>query len=161
VGLDRSPAMLAESRRQHPAVPVILGDAHRLPLGDAKVDLAVFVLTLEFVEDPSKALAEAVRVARQGLVVIALNRWSLGGWYRRRAAYQARHRLLSQARDYTLGSLGALASKAAGPELQDVRWASTLFPGGLWRLRAPIPFGHVVGMGVRLSAPSSSPHSRG
>jgi ubiquinone/menaquinone biosynthesis C-methylase UbiE len=35
VGLDRSPAMLTELRRQHPGLPVVLGDAHALPFDSA------------------------------------------------------------------------------------------------------------------------------
>jgi len=83
IGLDRAPSMLIEARRRFPLVPVVLGDAHRLPFRDASTDLALFVTTLEFLEDPMRALREAVRVARQGVVVIALNRHSLGGVSRR------------------------------------------------------------------------------
>lgn len=162
VGLDRAPAMLAEIRRRHPAIPVLLGDAHRLPLGDGTVDLAVFVLTLEFVCDPSQALREAVRVARQGLIVIALNRWSLGGWYRRRASYRARHRLLGQARDQTVSSLRALLRGAAGRRWEGAHWTSGLFPGFLWRMRVKLPLGDVIGLAVRLAPPwrNGSPFSR-
>jgi ubiquinone/menaquinone biosynthesis C-methylase UbiE len=83
VGLDRSTAMLEEMHSRFPHIPIILGDAHRLPIKAAAVDLVVFITTLEFLEAPAMALAEAVRVARQGLVVVALNRWSLGGLSRR------------------------------------------------------------------------------
>jgi ubiquinone/menaquinone biosynthesis C-methylase UbiE len=71
IGLDRAPAMLASLRRRRPALPVVLADAHALPLRDRAVDLVVFVTTLEFVASPPRALAEAVRVARLGLVVVA------------------------------------------------------------------------------------------
>ena len=150
VGLDRAPAMLAESRRRHPGIPAVLGNAYHLPFSDGSLDLVVFVVTLEFLKDPETALAEATRVAREGLVVIALNRWSLGGWHRRRANYRGRHALLSQARDETLISLRAMAMKAAGDRLREACWASTLFPDGLWRVRAPIPLGDVIGVAVIL-----------
>jgi len=150
VGLDRAPAMLGESRRRHSGIPLVLGNAHHLPFRDGSLDLVLFVVTLEFLEDPETALAEATRVAREGLVVIALNRWSLGGWHRRRANYRGRHTLLSQARDHTLISLRALTRNAAGERLRDGRWASTLFPDGLWRVRAPIPLGDILGVAVAL-----------
>ncbi len=54
---------MIEARRLFPSLPVILGDAHRLPFRDRSTDLAVFMTTLEFVEDPVCALREAVRVA--------------------------------------------------------------------------------------------------
>ncbi|MBI2494347.1 MAG: class I SAM-dependent methyltransferase [Candidatus Rokubacteria bacterium] len=72
VGLDRAPALLAEARRRRLGLPLVQGDAHRLPIRTRAVDLSVFVITLEFVEDPAQALAEAVRVARQGVLVVAL-----------------------------------------------------------------------------------------
>jgi hypothetical protein len=113
------------------------------------MDLGVFVLTLEFLEDPATALAEAVRVARRGLVVVALNRWSLGGLSRRWGP--DRHRpLLGRARDFTILSLRALAATAAGPRLRTLRWASALLPGALVTARARIPLGGVIGLSVEL-----------
>lgn len=155
VGLDRAPAMLVETRRRSPGIPAVLGDAHHLPFRDGAVDLALFVVTLEFLKDPPVALSEAVRVARQGLVVVALNRWSLGGISRRRGR-QACQSILGMARDCTLPSLRAMVEKAAGERRRDVRWASTLFPDGFWMVRAGIPFGDVIGMGMRLDAGAAS-----
>jgi ubiquinone/menaquinone biosynthesis C-methylase UbiE len=149
VGLDRAPAMLAHLHQHFPDIPVIMGDAHRLPMRQGAVDLVVFVTTLEFLEDPAMALAEAVRVARQGLVVVALNAWSVGGLSRRWGS-QARQSLLSRARDYSVRSLRAVVRQAAGKRLQGVRWASTLLPAGLWQVRAPIPVGDVIGLGATL-----------
>lgn len=153
VGLDRAPAMLTEAQRRSPGIPVVLGDAHRLPFRDGAMDLALFVVTLEFLDDPPVALSEAVRVARQGLVVIALNRWSLGGISRRRALYQRRHRLLGQARDQTVSSLRALLRDAAGRRWQAAHWTTGLFPGFLWGMRAKIPPGDVIGLAVWLAPP--------
>ena len=150
VGLDRAPAMLADARRRHPGLPLVQGDAHHLPIQSRAVDLSVLVITLEFVERPALALAEAVRVARQGVLVVALNRWSLGGFSRRWGA-DARGPLLGRARDFTLASLRELASTAAGPRLRALRWASALFPDGLVRMPARIPLGGVIGLSVELA----------
>jgi ubiquinone/menaquinone biosynthesis C-methylase UbiE len=150
VALDRAPAMLAEVRRSRPDIPVVLGDARGLPVRESAVDLVVFITTLEFLSEPTMALAEAVRVARQGLLVVALNRWSLGGLSRRWGA-QARQPLLSQARDTSVVSLRAMVKAAVGPRLQEIQWVSTLFPDGLWRFQAPIPLGEVIGMAARMT----------
>jgi len=155
VGLDRAPAMLAEMRRRFPEIPAILGDAHRLPFREGAVDLVVFVTTLEFLEEPEVALAEEVLVACQGLMVVTLNRWSLGGLSRRRGS-QAGRPLLSQARDVSPASLQGMLSRVAGERLQEVRWTSTLFPDGLWWIRAPIPLGDVIGMAAVLTPPATS-----
>ena len=150
IGLDRAPAMLAEAQRPRTLPFLIQGDAHHLPIRSRAVDLSVFVITLEFVEHPAVALAEAVRVARRGVLVVALNRWSLGGCSRRWGA-DARRSLVGQARDFTWLSLRALASAAAGPRLRALTWAGVLFPGGPVGVAARIPFGDVIGIAVELT----------
>lgn len=150
IGLDCSPAMLAELRRHHPEIPVVVGDAGCLPVRSGAVDVALLVTTLEFVERPEAALSEAVRVARQGLVVVVLNRWSLGG-LSRRVGPQARRPILGAARDASLFALRRMARVAAGDRLQSLHWASSLFPDGFWAARWRAPIGDVIGMAVVLS----------
>jgi ubiquinone/menaquinone biosynthesis C-methylase UbiE len=148
VGLDRAEAMLRQMQQHAPATAAILGDAHRLPFRDRAVDLAVFVTTLEFLEDPEMALAEAIRIARRGMICLVLNRWSLGGLSRRWGP-QARRPILGVARDYSRMGLERMIRRAAGTRRGDAWWASTLFPDGLWKAMARIPVGDVIGMGVR------------
>ncbi|MEW6268040.1 MAG: methyltransferase domain-containing protein [Thermodesulfobacteriota bacterium] len=150
IGLDRSPAMLAEARRRLPAAPLVLGDAHRLPLRDRSVDVALLVATLEFLDDPHAALAEAARVARHGVAVVALNRCSLGGMSRRWGR-QRTSPILGIARDCSRRSLRRGLIEAAGSRLADVRCRGTLFPDGLWRCRLATTFGgEVLGMVAEL-----------
>jgi SAM-dependent methyltransferase len=158
-GLDRSPAMLAAMRRRRPGVPGILGDAHRLPLRAAAVDLTLLLTTLEFLEDPPVALAEAVRVSRRGMLLVVLNRWSTGG-LSRRIGRQAHGSLLGQAHDSTLFTLRAMARRAAGHRLRALRWASTLLPDGLSYARTMLPFGDVLGMAVVLGPAGESATER-
>jgi hypothetical protein len=141
--------MLAQARRD-PRLRLVRGDAHQLPFRNRAVDLSVFVTTLEFLEHPALALTEAVRVACRGVLVVALNRWSLGG-LSRRVGRDSRRSLLSHATDFTLASLSELASTAAGPRLRELRWAGALFPGGLARMPARIPLGGVIGIAVELT----------
>jgi len=155
LGLERAPAMLAEMRLKWPYLPAVLGDAHQLPFRSGAVDVVLFVTALEFLEEPAAALAEAVRVARQGVVVVALNRWSLGGLSRRWGA-QAKRPLLGQARDYSMSELQTQVRRAAGPRLQAVYWASTLLPNGLWRRCVHIALGDVLGLTAVLAAPSAA-----
>jgi SAM-dependent methyltransferase len=150
IGLDRAPAMLADFRTASPGIPLVLGDAHRLPIRDGGVDLSALVVSLEFMDDPSAALAEATRVASKGTVLVVLNRWSCGG-ISRTIGPQRRRRILSQARDYSLRSLKTMAVKAAGRRLQRIVWTSTLFPDCFWRISLPIPVGDVLGMALVLS----------
>jgi ubiquinone/menaquinone biosynthesis C-methylase UbiE len=73
VGLDISAAMLAEARILD-SVPLVQGDAVRLPFADGAFDVTALVTTLEFLERPREALAEALRVARRGVLLGVLNR---------------------------------------------------------------------------------------
>jgi hypothetical protein len=98
-------------------------------------------------------LTEAVRVARRGVVLVVLNRWSLGGLSRRWGP-QARRPLLGTAHDYAVPALVTRLRQAAHGRLARLRWTSALFPDGLWRVRAPVPLGDVLGVvGVLRSRP--------
>lgn len=151
IGLDRSARMLAESRKACAGVPLILGDAHRLPVCDNGVDLVLFVTTLEFLTDPAQGVSEAARVARRGLIIVVLNKWSLGALSRRTAPSE-RDSLLQVARDFSLGALLRIVKKSCGTRLEGIRWQSSLFPNGLYRTLAPLPLGDVIGMALLLKA---------
>ena len=147
VGLERAPAMLGEMRRNLPGIPAVLGDAHLLPFRDGAMDLALFVTTLEFLNDPERALAEAVRVARQGIILVVLNRWSLGGLSRRHGP-QSRRPVLSRARDVGARELKRLVVQAAGSRPVRIRWSSTLFPWPFRGWQSRIPLGDVIGLAM-------------
>jgi len=94
---------------------------------------SLFITSLEFVDDPRVALAEAWRVARRGILVGALNRHSLLG-----------HSLLRRsdppwpaATLYTAGELRRLVSGTAGGHPPLVRVRTTLWPGWQGSLRLP------------------------
>ncbi|MBN2007235.1 MAG: methyltransferase domain-containing protein [Anaerolineae bacterium] len=84
MGLDISAAMLAEAKALGGA-PLAHGHAVRLPFADGAFDLTALVTTLEFLDCPQDVLAEALRVARHGLLLGVLNRWSVLGLGRRLA----------------------------------------------------------------------------
>lgn len=149
IGLDRAPAMLAELRRRQPACPVLLADAHALPLRDRAVDLVVFVATLEFLDDPRGALAEAVRVARCGVLAVALNRWSAGA-LSRRFGPASRGALLRQARGLAPPELRRLVGEAAGQRLAGLRQRCALLPRPFPAGPTRAPLGDVVGVAAGL-----------
>jgi len=66
VGLDFSPAMLAEARRRHPYLRFEQGDAEALPFADASFDTVLSNFGIHHVPRPEKALAETWRVLRPG-----------------------------------------------------------------------------------------------
>jgi ArsR family transcriptional regulator len=69
VGVDRSADMLRAARRRTAGlanVELRRGALEELPLEDAGCDAALLVLSLGWVDDPARALAEAARVVRPG-----------------------------------------------------------------------------------------------
>jgi SAM-dependent methyltransferase len=63
VGVDATSAMLRHAPREHARVQA---DAHRLPLADASVDVAVCGFVLQHTERPDVVLRELGRVVRPG-----------------------------------------------------------------------------------------------
>jgi SAM-dependent methyltransferase len=85
VGLDPDPSMLAVAARRT-AVPLVVGDGHRLPFGTHAVAVAIAVTVCEFTVDPGGVIAELARITRPGgrVIVGALNRNSPWGLANRR-----------------------------------------------------------------------------
>jgi hypothetical protein len=111
------------------------------------------ITTLEFLECPERALNESVRVAEHGLVLVVLNRCSLGA-VSRRWGPQSRGSLLAGARDCSRARLRDDLAKAAGERLLGMHWRSTLLPRPLDRLLTPVPIGDVLGAAVELASRS-------
>jgi ubiquinone/menaquinone biosynthesis C-methylase UbiE len=145
IGLDSSRPMLLEARRLG-SPPCLQGDAQVLPFADQSVDLAVVITTLEFVENPLGTLVEAVRVARQGLILGVLNRRSLLALHYRASGKQ----LWQTAHFFSVGELKRLVVQAAGERLRSVRWRTTLWP--IPHLPdLPVPWGGFIGLAVQLA----------
>jgi SAM-dependent methyltransferase len=70
-GVDLAPGMLAEARRRHPAIELVLGDAEALPFADGAFDVALGAFVVNHLPHPERAAAELARVARR----IALAMW--------------------------------------------------------------------------------------
>ena len=142
-GLDLSRPMLEEAKGL--GGPVYLqGDALMLPFLSKSIDLVALITTLEFLSDPGRALAEAMRVARQGLVLGVLNAQSLlGRQYRREGGP-----VWESARFFTPGELERMILEIIGGEA-GVVWRTTLWP--LWPGSLPLPWGGFIGMTVKYS----------
>lgn len=81
VGLDLSMDMLLQAKKKG-LRKLVNGTALNLPFPNDSFDLTYFVTSLEFITNRKRALLEAVRVSRSGLVVAFLNRYSLLNIYR-------------------------------------------------------------------------------
>lgn len=145
VGLDLSVAMLAQAQVLD-GVPLVRGNARRLPFADGAFDLTAFITTLEFLERPGEALVEALRVARRGLLLGVLNRWSLLGLQRRLVGL-FRPTVYDAAHFYGVGELKRVLRSVVGGKAHIV-WRTTLFPRGWPWSQARLPWGGFIGMAL-------------
>ena len=143
MGVDLSRPMLIESvclgRPQ-----CVRGDALALPFPTATFDLVALVTTLEFLLEPIQALAEALRVTQQGLVLGVLNRQSLLGWQLKREGGL----IWGVAQLFTPAELRRLVRRAAAGRPTEIIWRTTLWP--VWSGVLPLPWGGFIGMAVML-----------
>ena len=142
-GLDLSRPMLAEAVRLG-SPPCVHGDALALPFSTGAFDLVALVTTLEFLPEPVQALAEALRVARHGLVLGVLNRQSL----LERQSKREGGPIWGVARFFALAELSRLVHRAAAGRPTEIIWRTTLWP--VWSGVLPLPWGGFIGMAVML-----------
>jgi SAM-dependent methyltransferase len=148
VGLDLSAAMLAQAQALN-SILLVQGDACQLPFADGTYDVVALITTLEFLERPREALAETLRVSRQGLILGVLNRWSLLGLCRRLTGL-LRPTVYDAAHFYGVGELERLLRSVAGQEAS-IAWQTTLFPRGWPRPGSALPWGGFIGMALRVA----------
>jgi len=139
-GFDSSPAMLDQARSLDGGV-YVEGDALTLPFPDRAFDVTALITTLEFVSEPDRALAEATRVSRKGLLLGAINRHSLLGRRYRKSG----NPLWLSARCFTPSELTAMVRRNAGRRLLSMSWRTTLWPVP-WVGDLPLSWGGFIGL---------------
>lgn len=147
-GVDVSSAMLEQAERAD-GIRYLRGDAMALPFEDGAFDVVAFITSLEFVPDSERALDEALRVARRGLLLGGLNRHSWLGRQCRRSGQLP----WTAANFYTVGELIAQVRARAGGRLARLSWRTTLWPvPGVGSL--PLPWGGFIGRLAELHPPA-------
>jgi ubiquinone/menaquinone biosynthesis C-methylase UbiE len=136
MGLDLSRSMLTEAACLG-SPPYVHGDALALPFSTAAFDLVALVTTLEFLPELIQALAEALRLARQGLTLGTLNRQSLLGRQLKREGGPIRR----VAQFFTQAKLTDMVQCAAGRPVK-IEWRTTLWP--VWSGALPLPWGEFI-----------------
>jgi SAM-dependent methyltransferase len=146
IGVDISMPMLAEAARRG-GVSFVRAEASTLPFPPGAFGVALMITTLEFLPDPIRALREAARVARRGIVLGVLNRWNLMAWQRKRSGLP----VWQVAHFYSPPELLSLVRQALGAQIGLITWRTTLLPRIWPRRHSRLPFGAFIGMRVELS----------
>jgi len=131
-GLDKSPVMAAAAGyRMGAQAECRVGDAHALPYEADQFDYVALLTVLDFMEEPGVALREAARVAKHGIVVGYLNRFSV------HALCVEKRSISGRARWFTPWAMRMLARQALGRA--PLREASVLpGPKCTWREGFPL-----------------------
>jgi ubiquinone/menaquinone biosynthesis C-methylase UbiE len=114
-GIDPSPYMLDICRATlQNRIDYHRGFAEDLPFDDNSFNYAFFFISLEFVEDPVKAIEEACRVAKDKVFIGFLNRFAVKGVQRRLKGYFT-DTIYNQARFFSVWELKKLMHRVVGP----------------------------------------------
>ena len=145
--LDRSKAMIRQARINH-YLDCMQGDAITLPFPPQSFDLVIMITSLEFISDPTRALSEAFRVTRQGLILGVINQHSLlGSRYRKKGGP-----IWSAATLYTPRELIQMVSEFT-TEQDEIMFRTTLLP--FHSGSSKLPLGGFIGLSVKLSSQRS------
>jgi SAM-dependent methyltransferase len=157
-GIDASPYMLdLAATRFGQRVELYRGYAEDLPFDDNSFNHACFFTSLEFVDDPVKAVEEACRVAKDKVFIGFLNRFALKGFQRRLKGVFT-PTIFNHARFFSVWELKAMVREMAGPV--PIEWRTVLqLTSGKGKLTQAFeqsefvqrcPFGAFAGMVVTL-----------
>ena len=123
-GIDPSPYMLDLAvENLGNRVEFYRGYAEDLPFDDNSFNHACFFTSLEFVDDPAKAVEEACRVAKDRIFIGFLNRYALKG-VKRRLKGVFTDTIFNRARFFSIWELKSLVRDTAGPV--PVHWRTVL-----------------------------------
>ncbi len=114
-GIDASPHMIAKSKARlgHRAT-LKPANAESLPFEDNEFDLAIFINSLEYLNDPLESLKEAGRVTRRKVFIGVMNSWSWNGFLDKTKGLLG-DQLYKRARFYNFWQIKNLIRKAYGP----------------------------------------------
>ena len=129
-GIDPSPFLVDQAgQRLGNRAEFHIGSAEDLPFSDNEFDIVTLINSLEFTNDPGKAVAEAIRVCRGRVFIGLMNRWSLSGAQGRMAGLFHPPDGVNP-RFFHLASVSAMVRK----QLPGVRiqWGSVIFLPWSW-----------------------------
>lgn len=114
-GIDPSPYMLDIILSQfHNKVELYRGKAEDLPFDDNSFNHACFFSSLEFVDDPKKAIEEACRVAKDKVFIGVLNRYAIKS-IQRRVEGIFTHTIFNKAHFFSVWQIKRIVRELMGP----------------------------------------------
>jgi len=150
-GLDFSKPMLNEAKKRWRQGAFLQCEGEQLSIRDKGVDLVVYITSFEYMPDPVKAIKEAARVARKGIVFGLMNKQAPETLRKRLQSKTQKDSFYSGAVFYSVTDIKEILQKAVHGKYEIAFWSTTVFP----RVFDPgesmrFPFGAFLGIAVRL-----------
>jgi ubiquinone/menaquinone biosynthesis C-methylase UbiE len=150
-GLDLSHLMLREAKKLWADGSLLRGESAHLPFRDGSFDVVVFIACMEYMPEPVRVLTEASRVARHGIIIGLMNKWSLPTVRRILQVKMGRNPFYETARFYSVLDMKHILRDAFGDRSEIAYWATTVFPRIFGNTESSLtPFGAFLGLAVKL-----------
>ncbi len=150
-GIDLSDLMLNEAKTLWPSGSLLLGESAYLPFKADSFDVVFFIACMEYMPDPVKVVLEALRVARKGIVLGLMNKWSLPTVRRIIQVKMGKNPYYESARFYSIIGMKHVFKEALGNEYTIPHWSTTVFPQILGDSESSLfPFGAFLGIAIKL-----------
>jgi ubiquinone/menaquinone biosynthesis C-methylase UbiE len=143
--------MLKEAKKLWKEGRLMRGESCSLPFPSKSIDIVAYITSLEFMPNIRAALLEADRIARKGVIIGLINKWSFSAIRRMLQRRLGRNQYYMNARFYSISDIKRVLAKSSG-KLEIVYWKTTLFPRIFGNFESSIfPFGSFLGIAVRLN----------
>jgi ubiquinone/menaquinone biosynthesis C-methylase UbiE len=150
-GLDLSHLMLREAKKLWLNKSLLRGESAYLPFKDDSVDVVAFIACMEYMPDPVKVLSEASRVARKGIIIGLMNKWSPPTIRRIIQVKMNRNPYYKNAKFYSILGIKSKLKDALREAYNVPYWSTTAFTEILGNTESSlIPLGAFLGVAVKL-----------
>jgi ubiquinone/menaquinone biosynthesis C-methylase UbiE len=149
-GVDISKVMLREAQKMWVHSRLVQCESSHLPFAAKSVDVVAYVTSLEFMPDLDAVFAEAERVAKKGLVIGLMNKYSLSTLRKMSQAKIGNSQHYRNARFYSIRDMRRRLSKNL-KAYKVIDWSTTVFAKVFGDLESSrFPFGSFLGIAVKL-----------
>ncbi len=150
-GVDISNAMLKEAKERWAQGSVLQSEGSILPLRDRSVDIVAYVTSLEYMRNAVEAFLEGARVAKKGIILGLMNKYSPTTLRKKFQAKTQKRSFYQEATFYSVSDIKKALDKALPGKYIIASWKTTVFPKVFGGLESSIfPFGAFLGVAVEL-----------
>ena len=150
-GIDLSHLMLKEAKHLWPNGLLLQGESGYLPFKDKSFDVVAFIACLEYMPKIAKVVNEAARIARKGVIIGLMNKWSLPTVRRIIQIKMGKNPYYINVKFYSIFDIKHILKEALHDRYTISFWSTAVFPKIFGdRESALLPFGAFLGIAVKL-----------